>query len=40
MNNPGAIILQLPAPMLVGAELTHKQSNKGQIANEFAPTKG
>ena len=38
MNNPGAIIL-LPPPMLVGAELTHKQSDKGQIDNEFAPTK-
>ena len=38
MNNPGAII-QLPPPILVGAELTHKQSDKGQIANEFAPTK-
>ena len=38
MNNPGAII-QLPAPMLVETDLTHSQSDKGQIANEFAPTK-
>ena len=39
MNNPSPII-QLPAPMLVKTELTHKQSDKGQIDNEFAPTKG
>ena len=39
MNNPSPII-QLPSPMLVETELTHSQSDKGQIVNEFAPTKG